>query len=258
MQLPPNRFKQALAQGRQQLGLWCGLPDPYATEVVAGAGFDWLGLDTEHAPGDVSTVLAQLQVIAAYGVSPVVRPPSDDPVLIKQYLDVGAQTLLLPYIESAAQAQAVVTATRYPPVGIRGMAGLTRATRFGRVEGYAGRAAAELCVLVQVESARALDELAAIAGVEGVDGVFVGPADLAASLGYPGEPGHPAVIAAVEDAIRGIVAAGKPAGILTTDEAFARRCMQLGTTFTAVGIDLAVLARGTEALAARLRPAASG
>lgn len=255
MELPLNRFKQALALGSQQLGLWCGLADPYATEVVAGSGFDWLGIDTEHAPGGVSTVLAQLQVIAAYDVSAVVRPPSDDPVLIKRYLDIGVQTLLVPYVETAAQARAAVAATRYPPAGIRGMAGLTRATRFGRVQGYAGQAATELCVLVQVESRRALDELAGITAVEGVDGVFIGPADLAASLGHPGELDHPAVTAAVEDVIRRVVAAGKPVGIFTTDEDYARRCMSLGTTFTAVGMDVGVLARGTEELAARLRPA---
>ncbi|MFH6787075.1 MULTISPECIES: 4-hydroxy-2-oxoheptanedioate aldolase [Methylobacterium] len=253
MSLPENRFKRALREERQQIGLWCSLPGSYAAEAVAGSGYDWLLFDTEHSPGDPLTVLAQLQAVAPYPVSAVVRPAANDTVLIKRFLDLGAQTLLIPYVQDADEARAAVAATRYPPEGLRGVSGLTRATRFGRVPGYAKRAAEEICLLVQVETQAALDRLEEICAVEGVDGVFVGPADLAASLGHVGEPGHPEVVAAVEDAVRRIRAAGKPAGILTPDPTFAKTCIDLGTTFTAVAIDVGVLARGTEALASQFK-----
>lgn len=253
MELPVNAFKRHLAEGRQQLGLWCSLVSSYAAEVVAGSGFDWLLLDTEHSPGDVESVLAQLQAVSAYPVSPVVRPAANDPVLIKRYLDVGAQSLLVPYVQSAAEARAAVAAIRYPPEGIRGVSAMTRATRFGRVPGYGRRAGEEICLLVQVETRQALDDLEAIASVEGVDGVFVGPADLGASLGHIGEAGHPEVLAAVEDAVCRIRAVGKPAGVLATDPDQTRRFIELGTTFTAVGLDVAILARESEQLATRFR-----
>ncbi|MDB5704150.1 MAG: 2,4-dihydroxyhept-2-ene,7-dioic acid aldolase [Sphingomonas bacterium] len=251
--VPVNRFKAAIAEGRQQIGLWSTLSTAFAAEVVAGANFDWLLLDTEHSPGDVLTVLGQLQALSGYPLSPIVRPAANDAVLIKRYLDIGVQTLLIPYVQSADEARAAVAAVRYPPDGIRGVSALTRATRFGRVEGYAKGAAAEICLLVQVETQAGLDALEDIAAVEGVDGVFVGPGDLAASLGHIGDLGHPVVVGAVEDAIRRIVAAGKPAGVLTGDPMFARRCIELGTIFTAVGIDVGLLARAADALAARFR-----
>ncbi|MGE7468139.1 4-hydroxy-2-oxoheptanedioate aldolase [Bosea sp. NPDC003192] len=253
MNLPENRFKRALREGRQQIGLWCSLPGSYAAEAVAGSGYDWLLFDTEHSPGDPLTVLGQLQAVAPYDVSAVVRPASNDTVLIKRFLDLGAQTLLIPYVQNAEEARAAIAAIRYAPEGVRGVSGLTRATRFGRVAGYARKAAEELCLLVQVETGEALDRLEEIASVEGVDGVFIGPADLAASLGHVGEPGHPEVIAAVEDAIRRIQTIGKPAGILTPDTAFARRCIEIGTLFTAVAIDVGILARGTEAIARQFK-----
>lgn len=248
MELPPNLFKRALNQGRSQIGLWCSLPGSYAAEAVAGSGFDWLLLDTEHSPGDPLTVLAQLQAVAPYPVSAVVRPASNDAVLIKRLLDFGAQTLLIPYVQNAEEARAAVSAMRYPPDGIRGVSGVTRATRFGRVADYGRRAHEELCLLVQIETGEALDQLEAIASVDGVDGVFIGPADLAASLGHVGQPGHPEVKAVIEKAIGRIRACGKPAGILTPDNAFAARCIELGTTFTAVGVDAAMLVRASEAL----------
>jgi 4-hydroxy-2-oxoheptanedioate aldolase len=251
--LPQNRFKRALAEGRQQIGLWCSLASGYAAEAVAASGFDWLLFDMEHSPADVLTVLSQLQAVAAYDVAPVVRPTSNDTALIKRVLDIGAQTLLIPYVQNADEAARAVAATRYAPEGVRGVAGTTRATRFGRVKGYGQRAAEELCVLVQIETEEALRDLEAIAAVEGVDGIFVGPADLAASLGVVGEPGHPTVVAAVEDAIRRIRACGKPAGIMTTDTGFAQRCIQLGTTFTAVASDLAVLVHGTQTIVGQFR-----
>lgn len=248
MELPTNAFKRALREGRHQLGLWCSLPGPYVAEAVAGSGFDWLLFDTEHSPGDPLTVLAQLQAVAAYPVSAVVRPASNDVVLIKRFLDFGAQTLLIPYVQNAEEAKAAVAAVRYPPAGIRGVSGVTRATRFGRVANYGKRAEEELCVLVQVETQGALDNLEEIASVEGVDGVFIGPADLAASLGYVGQPGHPAVTAPIVDAFARLKVIGKPSGILTPDNDFAARCIELGTLFTAVGVDAAMLVKATESL----------
>ena len=253
MDLPVNHFKKAIQARRQQLGLWVSLPGAYSAEIVAGSGFDWLLLDGEHSPSDPITILAQLQAVAPYPVSPVVRPAWNEKVLIKRYLDVGAQTLLLPYVESGEEAAAAAAAIRYPVRGVRGVAGTTRASRFGRVADYVRRAEAELCVLVQVESRPALENLEAIAGTDGVDGVFIGPADLAAGLGFVGEQGHPQVQEAIRDAIGRIGACGKPAGILATDEATARRYMEWGTTFTAVGLDAMVLARETEKLAALYR-----
>lgn len=255
MKLPENRFKRALRDGRQQIGLWCSLPGGYVAEAVAGSGFDWLLFDTEHSPTDALSVLPQLQAVAPYDVSAVVRPASNDAVLIKRILDLGAQSLLVPYVQNAEEARAAVRAMRYPPDGIRGVAGVTRATRFGRIPGYAKTAADELCLLVQIETEQALGELEKIAAVDGVDGVFIGPADLAASLGIAGELGHPKLIATIENAIGRIRACGKPAGILTPDNAFAARCIELGTTFTAVGADATLLARGSEKLAQQFRKA---
>jgi 4-hydroxy-2-oxoheptanedioate aldolase len=253
MDLPVNHFKRALKEGRQQIGLWNSIPGPLVAEALAGCGFDWLVIDTEHAPTDVPDVLAMLQAMAPYPVSPVVRPASNDAVLIKRLLDFGAQTLIIPYVQSAAEARAAVDAIRYPPKGIRGVAGLTRASRFGRVTDYAARAEQELCLILQVETALALSRIEEIAAVEGVDGLFIGPADLAASMGHPGQPGHPEVVAAIEDAIHRITAAGLPAGILTTDPAFARACIGWGTRFTAVGLDIGLMLQGARALSVAFR-----
>ncbi|MGQ0564791.1 MAG: aldolase/citrate lyase family protein [Gemmobacter sp.] len=253
MDLPTNRFKARLRAGEQQIGLWNSVTGSLVSEALAGAGFDWIVIDTEHSLTDVPDTLAMMQAMAAYPVSPVVRPAANDAVLIKRLLDLGAQTLVVPYVQNAAEARAAVSAMRYPPRGIRGVAGLTRAGRFGAVAGYTARAEEELCLIVQVETLEALAEIEAIAAVDGVDGLFIGPSDLAASMGHPGAPGHPAVVAAVEDAITRIVAAGKPAGILTLDQDFARRCMDLGTTFTAVGMDIQILVQGARKLATDFR-----
>jgi 4-hydroxy-2-oxoheptanedioate aldolase len=251
VELPVNRFKAALREGRHQLGVWSSLGGTVAPEVLAVAGFDWVVLDTEHAPVEVAEVLPALQTIAAYpGCSAVVRPAINDWVLIKRHLDQGAQTLILPYVQSADEAAAAVAAMRYPPRGVRGVAGMSRASRYGAVAGYATRAEEELCLVVQVETALALERLEEIATVEGVDGVFIGPSDLAASLGHPGRPGHPDVVAAIEGAIARLKAVGVPAGILTTDRAFARRCIELGTAFTAVAVDVGLLVAGANALVA--------
>jgi 4-hydroxy-2-oxoheptanedioate aldolase len=253
MDLPLNHFKRAILEGRQQIGLWVSLANPYAAEIVAGSGFDWLLIDGEHSPNDPTTVLPQLQAAAPYPVSPIVRPAWNDKVLIKRYLDVGAQSLLIPYVQTVEEALAAVAATRFPTRGVRGVAGVTRASRFGRVSHYANRADQELCLLVQIETREGLDNLEKIAKVDGVDGVFIGPADLAAGLGHLGEQGHPEVQAAIKDAIARIKACAKPAGILATDEASARRYIEWGTTFTAVGLDVMVLARETEKLAAKFK-----
>lgn len=253
MELPRNHFKQAIAAGTAQIGLWSSLSSNYTVEVIAGAGFDWILLDTEHSPNDLESVLAQLQACAPYATHPVVRVAWNDTVLIKRYLDIGAQSLLIPFVQNAEEARAAVAATRYPPLGVRGVAAATRATRFGRVQGYAKRAHEELCVLLQVETRQALDNIEAICAVEGVDGVFIGPADLHASMGYTGETGNPAVVPMIEDAIGRIRKAGKAAGVLTGVEAEVRRYLAAGATFTAVGSDVGVLARGVEQLLAKYR-----
>lgn len=249
MDMPRNAFKHAIREGRQQIGLWCTLPGSFTTEALATCGYDWLLIDTEHSPGDPLTVLPQLQAAAPYPVSTVVRPASNDVVLIKRILDFGAQTLLIPYVQNAEEARAAVNALRYPPAGIRGVAGITRATRYGRIPNYAAQAEEELCLLVQAETQAALAEIEAIAAVDGIDGIFIGPADLSASMGLAGQTGHPDVVAAVEDAIVRIRKAGKPAGILTADKAFARRCIELGTLFTAVDVDSNILIRNAEEVA---------
>lgn len=251
MDLPANRFKKAILAGQQQVGLWVSLASPYSTEIVAGSGFDWLLIDGEHSPNDPTTVLPQLQAAAPYPVSTIVRPAWNEKVLIKRYLDIGAQSLLIPYVETAEQAQAAVAAIRYPLRGVRGVAGVTRASRFGRVADYVKRAEEELCLLVQIESRLGLDNLEAIARTDGVDGVFIGPADLAAGLGHLGQQAHPEVQKAIEDAIKRIKACGKPAGILAVDEASARRYMEWGTTFTAVGLDAMILRVESEKLRAK-------
>jgi 4-hydroxy-2-oxoheptanedioate aldolase len=253
MDIPANTFKHAIAAGRQQIGLWVSLASAYSVEVCAGAGFDWLVIDTEHSPNEVDTTLAQLQVCAAYPGHPVVRAAWNDTVLIKRHLDIGAQTLLLPYVQTESEAQAAVAAMRFPTAGVRGVAGSTRATRFGRIKDYAKRAADELCLLVQIETKQGLDNLEAIARTDGVHGVFIGPSDLAAGLGHLGDPGHAEVQSAIRDAIARIRACGKPAGILATDDATTKRYMEWGTTFTAVGLDVMVLARELEKLAAKFR-----
>ena len=248
LDLPPNKFKAAIAERRRQIGFWLSLASPFAAEAVAGAGFDWLLLDQEHSPSTLTTVLGQLQAVSAYSGSAAVRPASNDPVSIKQLLDLGAQTLLIPYVQSAGEAADAVAAMRYPPYGIRGVSAVTRATRFGRVREYGRRAEEKLCLVVQIETVEALDQLEAIAEVDGVDGIFIGPSDLAASLGHVGEPNHPNVKRAVLDAIRRVDALGKPAGLLTLDPAFAQESLDAGAVFVAVGVDAALLARGSDEL----------
>ena len=253
MDIPKNKFKHAIKSGQQQIGLWCSLSNHFAVEVVAGAGFDWLLLDTEHSPNDIESVFTQLQAAAPYHSHPVVRVPWNDMVTIKRYLDIGAQTLLIPFIQNEEEAKRAVAYTRYPPAGVRGVAGTTRATRFGRVKDYPKHAQDEICVLLQIENQTGLDNLEKIAAVDGVDGVFIGPADLHASLGYMGETNNPKVMPIIDEAIRRIRKAGKAPGILTGVEADARRWIGEGCLFTAVGADIGLLARATDALAAKFK-----
>lgn len=249
-----NAFKAAISDGQSQIGLWQALASPYTAEICAGAGFDWLLIDGEHAPNDLPLILAQLQAIAAYDIEPVVRPPIGDPVLIKQLLDIGARSLLVPMVESGAQAEALVKATRYPPQGIRGVgSAIGRASRWNRQPQYLKAAEREICLLLQVESVAGLEAIDDIAGIPDVDGVFIGPSDLAAALGHLGDPAHERVQSAIEHAIGRIRHAGKAAGILIADEALARRYLALGATFVAVGTDVTILARGAEALAAKFK-----
>jgi 4-hydroxy-2-oxoheptanedioate aldolase len=253
MDLPRNAFKHALKEGKAQIGLWSSLSSNYSVEVIAGAGFDWLLLDMEHSPNDLESLLAQLQAAAPYPTHPVVRVPWNDMVAMKRILDVGAQSLLVPYVSTADEARAAVAHTRYPPNGVRGVAGTTRATRFGRIKDYARRAHDEICLLVQVETQAALDSIEAICAVDGVDGVFVGPADLHASMGYVGEIANPKVKPIIDDALRRIRKSGKAPGILTPSEEDARRWLECGALFVAVGADVGILARGAEALAAKFK-----
>ena len=253
MKIRTNDFKRAIAAGRQQIGLWVSLASPFTAEIVAGAGFDWLLFDGEHSPNDPPLMLPQLQAAAAFPVAPVVRPAWNDKVLIKRYLDIGAQSLLIPYVQTVEEAEAAVAAIRYPPHGARGVASTTRSAQYARIPDYFKVAEQELCLLVQIETRQGLDNLEAIARVPGVDGVFIGPADLAAGLGHLGDQMHPEVQSAIEDAIKRTRACGKPAGILTPDEATARKYISWGSVFTAVGLDIAILARETEKLAAKFK-----
>jgi 4-hydroxy-2-oxoheptanedioate aldolase len=250
MQIPRNTFKDALRQQRPQIGLWVGLAAANAAEALAATGFDWLLLDGEHAPNDPRSVLAQLRAVAPYPVHPVVRPVQGEVALVKQYLDIGAQTLLIPMVDTAEQAERMVKAMRYPPAGLRGVgAALARASRWNQVEGYLDAADEQMCLLVQAESVQALEQLDAIAAVEGVDGVFFGPADLSASMGWRGRPGHPAVQEAILDGIARVRAAGKAPGILATDPALARRYLEAGALFVAVGVDTTLLVQAATTLA---------
>jgi 4-hydroxy-2-oxoheptanedioate aldolase len=246
-----NAFKAALAARQAQVGLWLSMADSYLAEVSATAGFDWLLIDGEHAPNDLRSTLAALQALAPYRSQPVVRAVAGEVPLIKQLLDIGAQNLLIPMVDTAEQARALVRATRYPPHGIRGVgSAVGRASRWSQRGDYLQVADDEVCLLVQAETVTALKNLEAICDVQGVDGVFIGPADLSASLGHRGNPGHPEVQAAIEGAITRIVKSGKAAGILTSDSKLARRYLELGATFVATGVDVLLYASAARKLAA--------
>jgi len=253
MDFPINRFKHAILSGQKQIGLWSHLCSPISIEILAHCGYDWLLLDMEHSPNEVPDVLAQLQAMQSGTATPIVRPPWNDMVTFKRLLDIGVQTLLVPYIQTAEEARAAVSYTRYPPEGVRGYAGAPRASHYGRVKGYAQRSAEEICVLLQVETLEGLKNLEAIAQVDGVDGVFIGPGDLSAALGHLGNPKHPEVLKVIDDAIARIRACGKAAGILTGDEALAKHYVAQGCLFVAVGADQNVLRDSAQALADRFK-----
>lgn len=253
MKLPLNPFKHALRRGRPQLGLWSSLCSNIAAEVIAKSGFDWVLIDTEHAPNELSGVLSQLQALSGGTAAAVVRPAWNDLVLIKGLLDIGAHNLLIPYVQTVEEARAAVAATRYPPKGIRGVAAFHRSNQFGRVSDYYSRIHEELCVIVQIETSEALRNLDAIAALDGIDGLFIGPSDLAAALGHLGENNHPYVRKAIEDAVKRIQKTGKAAGILATAEADAEHWLAQGCTIMAIGSDINLLTRHGDALAARFR-----
>ena len=253
MELRRNAFKHAIAAGKLQIGLWCSLCSNIAADIVRDCGFDWLLLDTEHSPNEIPDLLAQLQAVDGGPATPIVRPAWNDIVLIKRCLDIGAPALLVPYVQNPTEAKSAVAAVRYPPRGVRGVASASRASRYGRTTDYLKKADSEICLLVQVETRMALDELEAIAMVEGVDGVFIGPSDLSASLGHVGNPAHPEVQKALQDAVTRLKAVGKPAGILTGNEDEIRRYIGWGYTFVAVGSDVGLLARGADALAKKFK-----
>ena len=243
MDLPKNALKAALAEDRCQLGLWMACRDSMMVELMAGAGFDWVLIDMEHAPSETADVARLLQATSAYDVSTCVRVPWNDTVAIKRVLDVGAQTIVVPYVQTVEEAEAAVAAVRYPPRGVRGVGGSTRATRFGEVKDYATRAEEEICLILQVETKAALPHVEAIASVDGVDGIFIGPADLAASMGFPGEPGHPEVRKTVVDVTRRIRSVGKAPGFLAASPDYCREVQEAGSLFLGIDIDTVALKR---------------
>jgi 4-hydroxy-2-oxoheptanedioate aldolase len=250
-----NRWTQRIGAGRPRFGMWLASGSGYVTEICAGSGIDWVLLDQEHAPNDLRSTLEQLQVLAGYpDVDVLVRPPSADPVFIKRVLDIGAQNIIVPMIDDAAAASAALAATRYPPGGIRGVgSALARASRWNRISDYLVTADASVSLTVQVETVAGLEHLGDVADVDGVDAVFIGPADLAASMGKLGQPEHPDVVTAIETALAAIVERGKSAGVNAFNETVARRYLRAGASFVLVGADVALLARGAEELAKRYR-----
>lgn len=261
---PPNRFKERMAAGDIQIGLWSVLADGYAAEILAGCGYDWLLLDAEHGPNDLRSVLAQLQGIAAAGSllgdqanelsQPLVRLPNGDTALIKQYLEIGVQNLLIPMVNTPEQAAELVRAVRYPPHGVRGMgSGLGRSSRWGRLTDYVVAAGDSICLVVQIETAEAIENLEEIAAMDGVDGILFGPADLAADLGYRDQRNHPEVTRTIQQGIETTRRAGTPSGIMLTDVAAAREWLNKGITFAGVGVDSSLLVRAADNLLGQFR-----
>ena len=253
MQLTQNPFTQALAAGDKKIGLWVSLASAFVGEVTAPAGYDWALIDMEHSPNDYFSVLGQLQAFAATGTTALVRPEWNDPVVIKRLLDLGVPGLLFPMIETVEEAQKAVASTRYPPRGIRGFSGATRATKFGRVTDYAARVEDETAVLLQLESAAAIARAEDIADVDGVNGIFFGPADIAADIGQLGKPLDPAVWALIKPAAQKLIARGMPVGTLVNDPDFAAELLNDGFTFVACGQDTLLLARAADALLANVK-----
>lgn len=249
---PTNRFKARLGKD-QQIGFFATLGSPALTEMLAGCGFDWVLIDTEHSPIELPDVIDHLRAIEGAGLPALVRPAWNDMVLIKRVLDQGAQTLLIPYVESAEEARRAVSYIRFPPVGVRGVSGSSRSSNYGLAEGYFAKAEAELCLIVQIESLNALNQIEEIAAVDGVDAVFIGPSDLAASMGHIGNAQHPDVQAAIDDGFRRLKAMGKATGYLTGNEDEFRRRLAQGIDFISFATDSVFIARSTNALVQRLK-----
>lgn len=247
-----NPFKKALSEGRTLIGCWLDLADRYPTQIMGHAGFDWLLIDGEHAPNDVRAITEQLAALDASPSHPIVRVPVGETWMIKQLLDMGAQSLLVPMVESADQARELVRACRYPPHGVRGVGySLAPASRFGAVTDYGETANEQVCLLVQVESRKGLAALDDILAVDGIDGVFIGPSDLAADMGLLGQPENPQVLDAVMDAIRRIDAVGKPAGLISLAEQTLHASLEAGARFVAVGVDIDFLVTPARAAATK-------
>ena len=254
MELPTNPFKRALASGATLYGIWLGLPDSNVAEIAAGAGFDWLLIDHEHAPFELGTILDHLRAIAPYDVAPVVRPVNHDPALLKKLLEIGVQSFLVPMVDNAEQARQLVQALRYPPAGSRGLGtSLARAAHWNQIPGYLQKANDEICLIVQVETAGAMANLEAILAVDGVDGVFIGPSDLSASMGHVGDAGHPDVVAAINRGLETIVASGRHAGLFCANPEPVADYVKRGARFLGVGVDTLILAEGARRLAKRFR-----
>jgi 4-hydroxy-2-oxoheptanedioate aldolase len=255
MKIPENHFKNALRTGHVQYGLWLGLGETFSAEICAGAGFDWLLIDAEHGPNDLRSILAQLQAIAPYPSQPVVRPPQGDHVLIKQLLETGVQTLLIPMVNTAEQAKGLVEAMRYPPYGIRGVgSALARASRWGRIDDYAAQANNQMCLLVQVETQTGYEALDEIIAVDGVDGVFFGSADLAASYGLLGQSTHPDIVSRILSGLERVKLAGKAGGVLCADKTLNQQYLASGAQFVAVGVDALLLAQATSQILNNYKP----
>lgn len=253
MELPKNRFKQALVKGRPQIGLWSTLCSNIGSEILAYSGFDWIAVDMEHAANELPVVFSQLQSYDPSPTTAVVRLPWNDPVVVKRVLDIGAFNLLFPMIQTAAEAEAAVASAYYPPRGIRGVSLAQRGNKYGRIKEYTTAFERELCILVQIETRAALNRVEEITAVDGIDGVFFGPADLSADLGHLGQPGHADVKAALAEGLAKCKNVGKPAGILTAVEADSIHWLKEGYVFVAVGTDTAILTRGADALLARIK-----
>jgi 2-dehydro-3-deoxy-L-rhamnonate aldolase len=250
-----NPFKAAIAKGDVQIGLWLSTATPYIAEIAATTGYDWMLLDGEHGPNTIQTQFSQLQAIAPYSSHPVIRVTEGDKTLVKQALDIGAQTLLVPMINTAEEAREMVSSMRYPPAGVRGVgASIARASRWGRVSDYMQKAEENLCLLVQAESKAAIDNLDEILKVDGVDGVFIGPADLSASLGYTDNAGHPEMQAIIEKSIKRIKAMGKAAGTLAVDPEMAKKCIEWGASFVAVAVDTMLFTHALDTNLAIFKP----
>jgi 4-hydroxy-2-oxoheptanedioate aldolase len=252
--MPVNRFRAGLETGKTQFGVWLGIPDTSVAEMLAGAGFDWLLVDHEHGTFELRDVMAHLQAMAPYDVAPLVRPVDGNPALLKKLCDIGAQSFIVPMIDTAEQAADVVSAVKYPPDGRRGMGtSLARAARWNAIPGYVSQANDEMLVIVQAETITALDNLEAISATPGIDGVFIGPSDLSASMGHTGNVSHPEVVEAVGDALGTIRNAGKHAGLLCLDETMVSHFVESGANFVGVGVDTLLIGNAARRLAARYR-----